>query len=345
VSRLISRQFGPWLSTETLSQHCSGADDGQLIIPREVLSATDQFLETFVSNLRNSLSPWSNLIESTRTAWGDRWVAYRMAVHAVTMVGSNGTVWSADSRQKESLCFHAERIKRAVRTARGRQVELTNCGNLEGLDQTFVLYGLFRWIAIGNLLRLSDALGTALDRIPDKQWRILAGALAGSRWRGRQQQQRQVYNPKPADLPSSMSNRLASLLLGSLAGTSADLIYTNYLEGYEGSDTRVLQATVEFLTERAFEEPKTWASALPKISHAYMYGVVYPLLYHRHAPVGTGRARIEVPLAEARRICADSNSYPLSLVGLAETALSRKTGVDAIPVGKVAARDEWFMPE
>ena len=133
-----------------------------------------------------------------------------------------------------------------------------------------------------------------------------------------------------------MSPRLACLLILRASPDTAQLIRHRYLSDYRGNDRAVLAAIVEVVTEHAYDEPQAWGAALPEIAHAYSHNVVNPGLY-RH------RRGFDMPLLEARRICADASAYPLLLVSSAEAQVAAQTGADAIPVGKIAARDEWFV--
>ena len=135
------------------------------------------------------------------------------------------------------------------------------------------------------------------------------------------------------------------MLISRFDDSSARLIYDRYLVNYMGTDTSVLRAIVGVVSKRTIDEPQTWATALPIIAHAYTHDVVFPTIVHSRKHAGAGPERYELPPAEARRICADAGAYPLSLVGLAEAVLASQTGADAIPVGKIAARDDWFVPE
>jgi hypothetical protein len=105
----------------------------------------------------------------------------------------------------------------------------------------------------------------------------------------------------------------------------------------------VLRAIVEVVTDRAFEEPQAWATALPAIAHAYTHDVVYSGGFYHRKHLGIHRPNHDIPHIEARRICADAGAYPLSLVGTAEAILAAQTRADAIPVGKIAARDDWLI--
>jgi hypothetical protein len=46
---------------------------------------------------------------------------------------------------------------------------------------------------------------------------------------------------------------------------------------------------------------------------------------------------------EAQHICANVDTFPLRLVSMAEALLAASTGAEAIPVGEIAVRDQWFI--
>jgi len=139
-----------------------------------------------------------------------------------------------------------------------------------------------------------------------------------------------------------MSPRLACLLISRVRPSAARVIRARYLDNYRGDDRAVLEAIVHVVTEHAFKEPSLWAAALPEIAHAYSHNVIYSGIYHRMRG-REHRPHLSLSLHDSRHICSEANAYPLQLVSVAEALLATQTGADAIPVGKIAARDEWFV--
>ena len=244
------------------------------------------------------------------------------------------------------LCKRAARARTALRSRSWALKELTLPEGAEALDRQFVLYVLGKWMSLENILRLSDPIGGALDRLPEANWHRLASSMPRHMatmlfWRHRQERRPQ-RGIERGDLPHTMSDRLAALLLSRLSSASARAIFDRYLSNYAGSDTAIFRVILDVVMEKSLEDTHAWAAALPAVAHAYSYNVTGPGIFrsrHQHTLRHTAD---QIPYSAASRICADAGSYPLSLVSQAEAILAGKTGADAIPVGKIAATDGWF---
>jgi hypothetical protein len=211
---------------------------------------------------------------------------------------------------------------------------------MDALAQQFTLFALYSSVPIDDILALSSTLGAALDVLPKDEWLGLAGTAALLPRRRLGKRRRPSEQIATTKLPASMSPRLACLLISRTPPGTAQLIRHQYLAGYRGNDRAVLSAIIDVVTEHTYDDSQAWGEALPEIAHAYSRNVLNSGRYapHRH------RKRVrDMPLLEARRICAEAGAYPLVLVSLAESLLAAQTGADAIPVGKIAARDEWFV--
>jgi len=131
-----------------------------------------------------------------------------------------------------------------------------------------------------------------------------------------------------------MSPRLACLLIHRLAPEAARAVYDRYLAGYKDDDPSIMASCVQVVIEQASVEAEAWTKALPIIAYAYKRNVMIP-----RSPARSGYV---IPIPEARRICANAKDYPLSLIADAEAVLATQTGSEAIPVGKIAAMEQWF---
>jgi hypothetical protein len=217
--------------------------------------------------------------------------------------------------------------------------ELERANDEGPLMQQFMLLALYRFAAIDVVISLSDLIGHALDNLSRDRWRELAD-VAVRRWRQRVNR-RARSQVKASALPTSMSPRLASLLINQVNSASSRIIFDRFLSGYRNDDRAVLTAIVDTVTRRALNDPEQWSTALPKIAHAYSHNVIFSWPYFFRHPRRSGRPVL--PLRDAREICANATIYPLTLVGRAEARLTEQTGEEAIPVGKIAAKDEWFV--
>jgi hypothetical protein len=230
------------------------------------------------------------------------------------------------------------RAARARRAAGDRQWWLNELSAAQGADaliQQFTVLALYRSMAIDDIVALAGTIGTMLDILPERHWLGLADAAHVPWHRPRRPRRQQITTTA---LPASMSPRLASLLIFRVSTATGQLIRHRYLLDYRGNDRAILEAIIEVVTEHAFDKPQAWGAALPEIAHAYGHKV----RPSRTTYMNKSRGR-DMPLLEARRICAEAGAYPLQLVSTAEALLAAQTGAESIPVGKIAARDEWFV--
>jgi hypothetical protein len=198
----------------------------------------------------------------------------------------------------------------------------------------FSLFALHTLMPVHTVLTLSMDISTALDSLPDIRWRELAAAGADPFFHHVMRSSSLKPNVASADLPSAMSPRLACLLIHRLAPEAARTIYDRYLASYKDDDPLILASCIQVVIEQASVEAEAWAKAVPIIAYAYKRNVMIP-----RSPT---RPRYVIPMPEARRICANPIDYPLSLIADAEAVVAAQTGSEVIPVGKIAATEQWF---
>jgi hypothetical protein len=210
----------------------------------------------------------------------------------------------------------------------------------------FVLLLLYSLAPLRTIKALSSEISSALDIMNVAEWGELLEAAKSALRSPRMTQEivakknehkLHLYGAE-LDLGSEVSPRLICFLLFRLPSTVGRLFYLRYLSSYRGDDEFILGTCVDMAENLAMKGRYAWAEALPVIAHAYSRGVVRDGVPRFRTP----KPYREIPAIEARQICANAVDYPLSLVGAAELTLTAQTGAQAIPVGKIAARDDWF---
>lgn len=112
-------------------------------------------------------------------------------------------------------------------------------------------------------------------------------------------------------------------------------MFEEVLLGYAGQDRDILEARVQSAWYYAISHPEFWNDAIAIIGESYRRGVTLESarLYH---------GSDDFPYIQAEIICQSPMEYPLATVSVAETVLATKLGMEAIPVGNIAVRDQWF---
>jgi hypothetical protein len=176
-----------------------------------------------------------------------------------------------------------------------------------------------------------------LDRLSSRDWRLLMSAARYQTFQQRQTKEEHLSS-ELSDMPNSISPRLACFMMTRLNSAAEIRVWQVYLQDYVGDDLEVLSASMRAAVQHAEEGRGEWVKALPIVRLGYRHGITYP------RPIGKDdRSRSALSPKVAKQICAEPESYPLALVGAAEAVLAAETGAEAIPVGKIAARDEWFV--
>lgn len=144
---------------------------------------------------------------------------------------------------------------------------------------------------------------------------------------------------KPGFTTETVNNagvRAAALWSTRVDSVDRDLVFKAILEAYDGCDKAIIGAQLDAAWDYAGRNQDFWPSAIEKIANGYARGVEFN-------PSHQASERVQIPLLEAKRITQSPDLFPLSVVGVAERALAEKTGTQVIPVGSVAARDQWFL--
>lgn len=138
-----------------------------------------------------------------------------------------------------------------------------------------------------------------------------------------------------AETLDAVGVRAAALISPMVDSASSDAIFKTILEAYDGCDADIIRARLNSAWGYAVRNPDSWPAAIEKVADGYARGVALERLYRPSE-------RVRIPIPEARKITQSPDLYPLSVVGVAERALAERTGTQVIPIGSVAARDQWF---
>jgi hypothetical protein len=277
---------------------------------------------------KKDLSCWSQLIEPIRSGWGDRWSLCLMAILAAQTVRRLPTTSCDITDGAVSLCDRAAFARAASQDMAWWRKQILNAGSSSPLMQQFVLMALLAYVSVDKIIALGEDISAALDALPEPVWRDLTaswGVLSGL-----------VGGEGPflakGKLPSAMSSRLAAFLIARVGPYAGRHVYTRFLSDYRGTDRSVLTACVNAVMDRAVRRQDEWRTALPIIAYAYESNVYS----------GADIEDNNVPEVVARQVCSDPDRYPLSMVRLAEGALTAIASANVVPLGEVAAREGWF---
>ncbi|MCM8734721.1 hypothetical protein M5E06_11020 [Azospirillum sp. A1-3] len=304
-----------------------------------MLAMIYDILSTKIPTLRSDIEIWSIFVEASRKTWGNRWALCTLSVYVAETVDINDHQSYDIFDDQAPLCHRTIWAKKSARNIEWWRSQIVKERFSNTLYSQLVILCALKWMPIENVLEFSDIISNALDEMDNTSWNNLASAVSVISNLSIRRRRNGLHSITKRDMPTSMSVRLASLISYRVKSASAQIIFHHYLENYDGRDNAVLLAITKILADSIAKKPELWTRALPVIAHAYKNGVSFPFMHH-----GSNNLK-KIPMDIARSICVNPDEYPLHVVGQAEAILASKTGADAVPVGKIAARDNWFTDE
>ncbi|WP_139247846.1 hypothetical protein [Hyphomicrobium sp. CS1GBMeth3] len=347
ISALLS-QFGPFEISERtkevpvrkLLDHrgpypISELEDTLTNSPVDQLAVElDALLDMPLSALTSDREIWSTRIEFARQIWGTRWVILRLAVLAAEL--DDGSCDSSESLHDNCLSVLDRALIAKARANDGKwwENQLRTCKNNDVLTQ-FVCLCAQRWASQSVISAHSKLLSDLLDGLDANKWHSLIHAL----------EYRNVYRGEkvPGEKFAlgkqliEMSPRGVCLFVSKLRPGDQYKTWTRLLQDYDGDDVEIHRMAMRIALSKAESAASAWEAALNVVARAHAVGAIPPPLRSVYA-----NSKSLMPLDIARRVCSIPAHYPLVLVGIAESILAAAAGSQAIPVIKVAARDEWF---
>ena len=142
--------------------------------------------------------------------------------------------------------------------------------------------------------------------------------------------------PRFADgqLERVLGDRFGAIILSRLDETAQDQVFSEVLLKYTGLDLDILDARVSAAWKYSARHPTTWQNTIRIVAETYEKGVSLDNVRGMHPD--------KLPMLEARTICQSPNLFPLPILIVAEQLIYEEFGAQAIAVGKVAAREQWF---
>lgn len=305
------------------------SDDSQVI---ELEQSFGELFETTFAELRSNPAPFSKFIEIWRKSFGKTWSMYCLAFVAAEFS-------TKESEDKVDLlddsispCIRATAALKNAGALQWWKDQICSTVVCDEIDRRFVALAIYQCMPTDIVIELAEAISELLSMMPLQSWQTLMMSLSQVSVPIATEARRKKL-PLKNQMPSNMSPRLACLLMARCSLSEERKLRELYLSNYDGDDSEILRASVRVLIEHSEKKPEIWAKTLPTIRYAYKHGVNY----YRYRD-----SQDTIPLSTAKMVCSKPDEFPLGLVAGAASVLAADTGAAAIPVGKVAARDEWF---
>lgn len=290
-----------------------------------------------------NLLPWSLLVESGRSKFGNRWVFYLFAFLASGVKSGNDKCNDASDffDDKLDLCRRARfaRLKAGNASWWGRTLQF----DTDNENRLFSLLLFFTWSGPKAMSKLAKTADKLVNDLPDNMWEKLHMSVRAYRriWASSSPTRIEIDSK---NYPSELTPKFVVLLANRAKNRSLKNLYSKYLQNYNGDDLAVLRFCLETVLRLAIIEKNSWHKWLPLISSYYAKGAIidhyftidYDLDYHWSG------ASWGVNKSTAEEIMKNCDMYPAILVTIAEQVCRSDVAKKIEPVGNVAARDNWF---
>lgn len=284
------------------------------------------------------ITPWDQLVEFGRSAFGPQWILIYMANFAAG-IRSNTERCSEYS----SLLDHSQPLCRRARYARLRsgqpswwRQQFRSAKSEE--DVKLVCLLALTWARPNTLVALNPDLDAALVSLDEGSWyRVALGTRrALSLLHLRKEERASSFSADAVE--ATISPRTAAALMMRADALTAHSLYVKHLRETLASDEIVLeQIQTEALDLEHVGSP-AWAPDLEKVKQCYAAGT-----WESHVPFSKLMHQNDIlPLPMAQEIARQPTNFPAPLVGMAEETCRRHAAANAQPLAEVAERQGWF---
>lgn len=287
------------------------------------------------------LTPWDNIVETSRFIWGDKWAHFYMANVASGIRSSKETCVDFPD-----LLDHSKSLCRRTRYARlragsinwwAKQIEAA----VSESDSMLVALILLTWGSASTLINLSEKMDSLLNRLTADNWHRVIRSVEYSTSMTHEELKDGLLSFTISSLPNNLSERSATAFGMRAKKEDRKAFYSKYLKNYRGTDRIILEfCQDEALDLSNFNNP-SWSPNLNLIANSYAEGVISdPHVFRRLAPHRHIRS---LPIKIAEKIAGTPDKYPSYLVAYAEAACREKVASKIVPVGEIAKREGWFI--
>lgn len=329
-----SRRFMPLNINESkdkldysLAQKC-----GELfqIAARESLRTTIEW--------SSEITPWNNLIEASRSIFGEQWINFHLANIASGIRSAKETCVEADElfNPKQPLTRRARYARLRAGNSKWWGHQFSSTSNYQQL--AFGILILLTWGSAKTICDLVHSIEPILDNLPIEHWQALIRSIKQAKSHFSGTGRDNLMNIAVEDLPSSLTSRCAVALGLRVRAEGIHKIYLDHLATYNGNDPTIWGFSQRAALSLLREDPENWRTYLSAIEKSYVQGFISEGQFIAER---LHKADFLSPEA-AKLITENPNKYPSYLVILAESVARKEVADKIIPVGTIAKRDKWF---
>lgn len=286
-----------------------------------------QFSTVNIAELSQDIRPWAAVINAAQNALGKSTAVERIALIASGV--KDRTLSASTGVNTGSLLLDTCKIARMKSGAPNwwaAQLLKSGCDN-----KRLMLLLLLLWATPKTLMKLATTLDDVLASLSIKEWTDLIGEFDFIDGFVRTRASK-IQNDH---LPEILSLNLRSqIFIGKRLSASSRF---EIVKCFPSDDTALTNAEIDFAMETTFDEAMEsgdWQQLLPLIKRFYA-------LAHERVPFVYAR-KGKMPIAIAREILQDPETYPCAIVSIADDTATRRNRSRAIKLIKIAEDDGWF---
>lgn len=288
----------------------------------------------------SELGPWENLVEKSRSLFGDKWALLFLANVAAGIKSQKETCVDF-----HDLLDYSKSLCRRVRYARlragnvswwSKQIDSANSPE----DIMLITLVLLTWGSSSTLIALARSIENFMDRLTQDNWYLLMQSVQRTMSLVHEDLREGLSHFDLSSLPGELSDRTATAFGMRARREEREAFYLKYFQNYCGTDNITLEfCQNEALDHSNFRKP-SWNPNLDLIARSYAAGVISdPYVFHRHP---LHRSMRPFPIAAAEKIASNPDKYPNYLVTYAEATCKEMVASRIISVGSIAEKDGWF---
>jgi hypothetical protein len=336
LKAVLSRYHAIWESDDKVQAASTGATNETLQKCAEVVIVAEEEMNRNAADWATDLAGWENIVEKSRSLWGERLKHFLFANLAAGIKSEDVTC-----KEYTDLLDHTRPLCRRVRHARLKasahkwwQSQIENAHNK--LDKALVSLVFMSWASISTKLKLLGLVEEILDSLPTTEWKLVSEGITDPRSYMRI---RPSGDLEAERLPRNLSARTVVALGAHLRRGDTTELFSAYLSDYDGDDDAILKFCETAALNLAKREPDKWDAALRYIEKRYVKGKTDNefLRYVRG-----DRLTESLPLNVAEHLAQNPNRYPRNLVYIAEERYQLETLTNLESVGNIAEREGWF---
>jgi hypothetical protein len=223
----------------------------------------------------SELDPWDNIVEKSRSVWGEQWIHFFLANVAGGIRSTTETCRDFPDLldRSKSLCRRARYARLRAGTIKWWEKQFDAAA--DELDFALINLTLLTWGSPRTIAESAERIETALDRLPEKKWQCLMQTVRQSVFLVREHVRENVLPFDVDAFPVSLSARTAAALGLRAKGDVAQTIYLKYLTSYQGHDPVIWGFCQGMAMQLLFRDPGNWQAHLNTIERSYAEGASF----------------------------------------------------------------------